>query len=278
MKKYLIAAFAFILTISVVLALNPHNIQEVVVDNSRNDVVITIPQKAVEVSPGIFKIGEFVDSNGRLIEGFAVLDYKKAGAKPDGAGGGKGKNTATSCYAFLSKGMNWKSIEPYFVDTFNNAGLNSSSISSILNSSILEWENAANRDIFGNEAVGAVEPASIGNSANGKNEVIFAPISEPGVIAVTYVWGYYSGPPSQREIVEWDQVYNDYDFQWSLAGETSKMDFENIAQHELGHSFGLGHPDDSCAEETMYRYASLGETMKRDLNAGDIEGIKALYK
>ena len=55
------------------------------------------------------------------------------------------------------------------------------------------------------------------------------------------------------------------------------MDFENIAQHELGHAFGLGHPSDTCTEETMYRFASNGETKKRDLYDGDIAGIKALY-
>ena len=55
------------------------------------------------------------------------------------------------------------------------------------------------------------------------------------------------------------------------------MDFENIATHELGHSVGMGHPADECTEETMYRFASEGETKKRDLNAGDIAGVNQLY-
>ena len=55
------------------------------------------------------------------------------------------------------------------------------------------------------------------------------------------------------------------------------MDFENIATHELGHSFGMGHPDSTCIEETMYAYADFGETKKRVLNAGDIAGIQELY-
>lgn len=78
--------------------------------------------------------------------------------------------------------------------------------------------------------------------------------------------------------MEWDQVYDDVDFDWSDNGEAGKMDFEEIATHELGHAVGLGHPEDSCTEETMYRYASLGETKKRDLNTGDIAGIATLYK
>jgi len=55
------------------------------------------------------------------------------------------------------------------------------------------------------------------------------------------------------------------------------MDFENIATHELGHAIGLGHPSSTCTEETMYAFASLGETKKRDLNAGDVQGIDGLY-
>ena len=57
------------------------------------------------------------------------------------------------------------------------------------------------------------------------------------------------------------------------------MDYENIAQHEIGHAVGMGHaPETSeCVEETMYPTASNGETLKRDLNVGDIAGIKALY-
>jgi len=55
------------------------------------------------------------------------------------------------------------------------------------------------------------------------------------------------------------------------------MDFENIATHELGHAAGMGHPSDSCTEETMYRFADFGEIKKQTLEAGDIAGIKALY-
>jgi hypothetical protein len=39
----------------------------------------------------------------------------------------------------------------------------------------------------------------------------------------------------------------------------------------------MGHPTDTCVNETMYRFASEGETKKIDLNAGDIAGINDLY-
>ena len=45
----------------------------------------------------------------------------------------------------------------------------------------------------------------------------------------------------------------------------------------LGHVLGLGHPDSTCVDETMYAYAGFGETNKRDLHTGDIEGVVKLY-
>ena len=60
--------------------------------------------------------------------------------------------------------------------------------------------------------------------------------------------------------------------------ELCKMDFANIATHELGHSVGLDDLyDDKCREQTMHGYADYGETKKRTLEAGDIAGISKLY-
>lgn len=39
----------------------------------------------------------------------------------------------------------------------------------------------------------------------------------------------------------------------------------------------MGHPDDSCTEEIMHRFASAGETKKQDLHTGDGAGINELY-
>ena len=81
-------------------------------------------------------------------------------------------------------------------------------------------------------------------------------------------------------------MFDDTEFRFGDAGPTNEiglgdvtiMDLLNIATHEAGHAAGLGHPDDSCTEETMYRFASSGETKKRTLHAGDIAGIVDLYK
>jgi len=56
------------------------------------------------------------------------------------------------------------------------------------------------------------------------------------------------------------------------------LDVQNIGTHEVGHNVGLADLDDSGdSEMTMYGYASLGETRKRTLHSGDIEGVRFLY-
>ena len=74
-------------------------------------------------------------------------------------------------------------------------------------------------------------------------------------------------------------VLNDVDYACSATGEATKMDLDNIVTHELCHAVGMGDLYDSaCGEETMYGYATYGETKKQTLNAGDIAGISKLYK
>ncbi len=243
-----------------------------------------LPDNAVKVAPGVFYLGKAIDQ-GRIIEGYAM--FVKPGTECGNGVCEKGENArkcpgdcsggedpeepdTSSCYTFLSKGAKWKTVEPYIVDT----GIDGI----ILSSSIDKWETVAGVDILGDEIVGIVDGNNIGN-LNGANEVMFADVEKDGVIAVAIVWGIFRGRPSNRELVEWDMVF-DTDFTWGDASiDSSLMDFENIATHELGHAIGLGDLYTSeCSEQTMYGYASDGETKKQTLEAGDIVGIQKLYK
>lgn len=229
----------------------------------------------------------------QVVEGYAFIHYqdekgrnkKQAENRKDQHGKAKQQGPRNRCYAFFADGAKWKNVEAWIVNPANTRGLNADFVFSNLTTDMAKWEDAADGIVGNGIGVNILGDGSMTSnvlladttSPDGKNEVYFADISSPGAIAVTIVWGIFSGPVSQRRIVEWDQVYDDVDFDWSSSGEAGKMDFENIAMHELGHSKGLSHPSDVCTEETMYRFSSFGETKKRDLNIGDINGINVLY-
>ncbi len=257
---------------------------------------VTIPKHAIEVVPGkVFWLGTAKDK-GRLVEGYAIIHHKKGFAKPSGCNhngkcqgwedsncpdclGGGGTETS-NCFSFLAKGAKWKTVEKYIVDPTNSRELNEKDIRNNLASDIAKWENAAFFNIIGDEDRSKTVDGADLISPDDKNEVLFADVASPGAIAVTVVWGIFRGPPRSRELVEWDQVYDDKDFDWSLSGSgvNGKMDFENIATHELGHTFGLDDLfTEACSEETMYGFAAEGEINKRTLEGGDMAGIIDLY-
>ena len=267
MNKYIVCGVLaiFIISMALVLADKPDL-------TAKGHGKVAIPADAVEISPNVFSLGTKKDKDGKVVEGFAFIDYKKEFANKGGS-----VTTTSTCYSFIGKSTKWKKIENWIVNAANTKGLDTSFILNNLDSSINKWENAAGKNIFGTGSLTNDVLAIDTSSPDGKNEVYFGDISSQGAIAVTIVWGRFYGPLSQRELVEWDQIYDQVDFDWSSSGEANKMDFENINAHELGHSFGMGHPSDGCTEETMFRFADYGETKKRDLNAGDKAGIKKLY-
>lgn len=237
-----------------------------------------LPSQAVQITKNVYLIGR----KGNL-DGYAIIHRKKQFDK----GGTKPvkptkptKDEAVSCYEFLARNTKWKSTEDFYINPTNISNLDHQSVFDIFVYAVDKWESAAEKSniigdgylTYDNLNADLTEPDDI-------NEVYFAGIAEPGVIAVTIVWGIFGGPPQTRELVAWDQVYDEVDFSWSLLGEEYKMDLDNIVTHEMGHTFGLGDLYDlPCDNQTMYGYADVGETNKRTLEAGDIEGVYSLYK
>jgi len=238
------------------------------VNTPQGPVPVIIPEHAKEIADGVFSLGEAQDVDGRTVEGFLFIDYKKENAKPPWAGGGQGKSEG-KCFAFFAQGARWKTTENYTT----GAGIDTT----VTETSLETWDSNVSFDIFGvRNATGTTDGADNVNP-DGNNEVMFENLGETGSIAYTIVWGVFSGPPSGRKLVEWDAVFNsNYTF-GNFDGTTTVMDYQNIATHEFGHALGLGHPDDSCTEETMYRFAAFNETKKRTLEAGDIAGVQSLY-
>lgn len=177
-------------------------------------------------------------------------------------------------YNFISKDAKWKTTEEYYINPTNNDGLSEGDIVSAITSAISEWESYT-PDIFG-EYISSTDKSGL--NEDGENIIYFGDYPVGGVIAVCRIYGTLNGPRQYREIIEFDIMF-DTDFTWGNADiDSSVMDLENIATHELGHAVGLGDIyQDWCTEQTMYGFSSEGETKKRTLEFGDIAGIQALY-
>jgi len=254
--------------------------------NDKANRTFSLPENAIQIAPGVFYLGSSIH-DGKVVQGIAVLEHKPQHSPKGGGGNGGngGDGGGDKCFTVISKGAKWKvSPEDWIVDGSNFAGLNPNFVDDNIAAAITEWEDfdddgIDNFDILGDVVSGTVNRELIGDEANGVNEIMFADISNPGVIAMNISWGIFFGNPSNRVIVEWDQVYNDNpsEFGWSYNGESTKMDFLNIATHEVGHATGLSHPNDTCTEETMFAFSTVGETIRQTIESGDIAGIQELY-
>ncbi|OGI88448.1 hypothetical protein A2914_02365 [Candidatus Nomurabacteria bacterium RIFCSPLOWO2_01_FULL_41_21] len=232
-----------------------------------------LPGSANEVAENVFYLGKSYDTQSeKMVEGYAIVHRKDAYAKPNFVKGPK----APKCYAVMASGAKWKTVEPW--EVFAGAGLTEEFLIENIMADISTWESAAGTQNilgWGSIGTGAITDPNI---LDNKNQVSFANL-ESGTIAVTIVWGIFGGPTFNRELVAWDQIYNT-DFEWTEDAliEPSKMDFWNIAIHELGHSMGLADIyNTSCSSVTMYGYGTEGETSKRTLESADIMGINTLY-
>ncbi len=232
---------------------------------------VSLPAQAVEVAPGLYKLGVSYDmKSDNFVEGYAIVHKKSSNAKAVATKSPRSEK----CYAVMADGAKWKAIENWTVNSAES-GLDANFLLNATNLNIGKWEKAAHANVLGNGSV-ATGSTSDPYLLDDKNEISFGAL-ESDTIAITIVWGVWSGPVTSRQIVAWDQVFN-ANYPWSGSGDPLKMDYENISTHELGHAMGLADIySGSCSGVTMYGYGGLGETQKSTLAPDDVTGINLLY-
>jgi len=220
--------------------------------------------KAVAISPQ----GE-ENSKAPDLEKIEFIHWKKGYGKPEWAKAPK----APSCYKFFSPKVKWASLPvSYTINPTNPQNLPESFIGKAVFDSAETWDAAAtSKELMDGYTI---DNTAVYGDQNYKNAVTFGNYPTEGVIAVTTTW--YN--PATKRIVEFDMMF-DTDWTWGDAlADSSKMDLQNIATHELGHGVGLADVYDTvCSEVTMYGYSDYGEIKKRTLEQPDITGLLGLY-
>jgi len=281
LKSLLAIVVAILMVFTVFLVITPAvaTPNENASDKAKENAQVSIPANAKKIAQGIYHLGFAIDE-GKVVEGIMAFHHRPGHSGGPGGSGGTSDTEPTGdsrCYSLFAKGSKWKGVEPWLLNPSNIEGLSDSFLLDNLQSNIQKWEDESATNILGEGAITSAILVADTISPDGENEVYFGDIADPNSIAVTIVWGIFGGPPGNRILVEWDQVYDDVTFDWSSTGVAEKMDFENISTHEMGHSLGLSHPDNTCTVETMYAFAGEGETNKRTLENGDVTGINKLY-
>lgn len=191
-----------------------------------------------------------------------------------------------SCTGPISDGTSWKVSRGYNIHTQNRNALTSAFIIDAIQKASDAWRCGTSD--FEKLIDGGLLSVIDGSSGevidleqpDGLNEIGFASIQgHPGTVAVTIVWGIFDGPIPQREIIEFDMIFDGDHYGWGDGGANPNvMDLQAISTHEMGHRYGLDDIyDSSCSDVTMYGTSGEGETQKRSLHSRDVEGLSYLY-
>lgn len=176
------------------------------------------------------------------------------------------------CYKLMGVSWSWNMPVRYVVNPNNTQGLTEAFITSVVLKSAEAWDSATPRELF-NDTYTINYSVRYG-VRDSQNSIVFGNYSNSNVIAITSVWL----SKKTGQILEFDQLYNTRFLWGDVEVNSTLMDLQNIATHELGHAVGLNDLYGAgCSEVTMYGYSTQGETKKRTLASSDIAGLQKIY-
>lgn len=158
---------------------------------------------------------------------------------------------------------------PFRVNPNNLEEIDNDSVITAVDSAAIAWSGAS--DVY-LELARAGDTATMG-ALDEENVIYFNDDwpSSPDLLALTSSWSDEEGV-----IVEFDLAINSKHHDWSTDAKEGACDLQNTLTHELGHAIGIDH-DEANVEATMFPSSTPGETLKRDLDAGDVEVAAWLY-
>lgn len=252
---------------------------------------VVIPASATKLTQNLYYIGQAMTNKRQIVNGYIYVNRVSSSLdvqtndlrdREEYDFEFNSSFSMSECFGTYARGARWKQATDYVVDPGNRLGLSSDFVYANVDQAVKTWNDVSETfQIFGRR-INKNEVHTNGadlTQPDGYKEIRFGNIGEPGVVALTCVWGIFDGKESERKIVEFDQVYDQVDWQWNDANINSRaMDFLSILTHELGHAIGLTDQyEDHCSEATMYGYSRVGEIKKRTLAAPDKNGICYLY-
>lgn len=191
-----------------------------------------------------------------------------------------------SCTGPIADGASWKMSRGFYLHTKNQNGLTSQFIVDAVAKANDAWDCGLSEfeKLIDGPLLGVIDGTS-GTAINldepdGRNEIGFASIEgHPGTVAVTIVWGIFDGPIYDRQLIEFDMIFDGQHYTFGDASKNKNvMDLQAIATHEMGHRNGLDDIyDPLCDDVTMYGTSSEGEIIKRSLTRRDLDGLSLLY-
>ncbi len=239
-----------------------------------------LPAESIQVAPDIFMIGKHVKrETGEVLHGFSFITREQ---QQESNKLSKRTDEIAICQTVMATGARWKGSPPpnFNVDFVNKVNVSSADFAEAINDAMNEWQRyLPEYDLFGNyDRRLPLRGPSIA-APDGVNTIQFGDLSkERGVIAVTIVWGIFSGQQQQRRLFEADVILSE-SFRWSPRSPSpGKMNLKQVLKHELGgHGTGLADTYRSiCSAAIMYGYAADGET-KDSLTLYDVNNMRKLY-